>query len=126
MLCLSSRTDDDQHGQNFRRRYSERGDYHGSPRRGGYGGGGGRGDAAPYDRVPSHEAMKTRFKEELWTLGNDSVRPRRELHAAISAEPDPFRAQSYDPAIDIPSMAQSIESWYFRDQSLVFVAFRSA
>jgi hypothetical protein len=23
--------------------------------------------------VPSHEAMKNRFKEELWTLGNEAV-----------------------------------------------------
>ncbi|GAA5986795.1 hypothetical protein JCM10908_000901 [Rhodotorula pacifica] len=108
-----ARNDDDSHGQNFRRRHNERGDYNASPRRGGYGGGGrgGRGGdyhqqgGPAYDRVPSHEAMKNRFKEELWTLGNDA---------------------SYDPAIDIPSMAQSIESWFFRDRNLVFLAFRSA
>lgn len=34
--------------------------------------------------------------------------------------------QSYDPAIDIPSMAQTVESWFFRDRDLVFLAFRSA
>lgn len=101
-----ARNDDDSYGQNFRRRHNERGDYNASPRRGGYGGGGGgRGGEPAYDRVPSHEAMKNRFKEELWTLGNDA---------------------SYDPAIDIPTMAQTVESWFFRDQDLVFLAFRAA
>ncbi|EGU12551.1 hypothetical protein RTG_01084 [Rhodotorula toruloides ATCC 204091] len=95
-------------GQNYRRRQNERGDYHSSPRRGGYGGGyggGGGGMAMGYDRLPSLETQKNRFKEDLWKLGDNP---------------------NYDPAIDIPSTAQSVETWFFRDRSHVFFTFRAA
>ncbi len=87
--------------------------------------------------------MKNRFKEELWTLGNDAVSgtgpldvicannqpefaPKR-VHSLTSRGADTGATlQSYDPAIDIPTMAQTVESWFFRDQDLVFLAFRAA
>ncbi|BGP23709.1 Nuclear cap-binding protein subunit 1 [Rhodotorula toruloides] len=99
-----NRDDDQGGGQNYRRRQNERGDYQSSPRRGGYGGGGG-GMAMGYDRLPSLETQKNRFKEDVWKLGDNP---------------------NYDPAIDIPSTAQSVETWFFRDRSHVFFTFRAA
>ncbi|BGO90576.1 hypothetical protein NBRC10512_005296 [Rhodotorula toruloides] len=103
-----NRDDDQGGGQNYRRRQNERGDYQSSPRRGGSGGGyggGGGGMAISYDRLPSLETQKNRFKEDLWKLGDNP---------------------NYDPAIDIPSTAQSVETWFFRDRSHVFFTFRAA
>jgi hypothetical protein len=34
--------------------------------------------------------------------------------------------QNYDAAIDIPSTAQAVETWFFRDRSHVFFTFRAA
>ncbi|GAA5893972.1 hypothetical protein JCM8208_001295 [Rhodotorula glutinis] len=106
--------EEDEGSPNFRRRQDERGNFQSSPggRRGEYpggpGGGYGGGGRGYYERQqapPSLEAQRTRFKETLWKLGT---------------------SPSYDPVVDLPSLAEDVQSWYFRDKEIVFLAFRAA
>lgn len=38
----------------------------------------------------------------------------------------PWALQNYDAAVDIPALAEDIQSWFFRDKETVFLAFRAA
>jgi len=137
LTCTCALADEDEGSPNYRRRQDERGSYQSSPggRRaeypGGPGGGGynggGRGYYERQQAPPSLEAQKTRFKETLWKLGTSPVRRslRRALPTSLSLTPS-CCAQSYDPTVDLPSLAEDIQSWYFRDEQLVFLAFRAA
>ncbi|GAA5937525.1 hypothetical protein JCM10213_007267 [Rhodosporidiobolus nylandii] len=98
-----------------RRRQNERGDFsspysqqgYGSPQGGGRGGRAMGNGPAQYDRQSGAglAGMQKRFQEGLWKLGNNP---------------------NYDPAIDIPQMANQVVDWYFRDKGTVFLGFRAA
>ncbi|GAA5880762.1 hypothetical protein JCM16303_004343 [Sporobolomyces ruberrimus] len=90
-------------GGNYRRRTDERGNY-GSPQQsrqprptGNYERGMGQ--------QQSMVAGQTKFKESLWKLGS---------------HPD------YDPMYEIPQLAEEVESWFFKEKPVVFLAFRAA
>ncbi|GAA5864299.1 hypothetical protein JCM1840_006735 [Sporobolomyces johnsonii] len=89
-------------GNNARRRHNERGDF-GSPGQGNRRGMGG----GQFDRATGQSltGMQNRFKDNIWKLGNNP---------------------NYDPAIDLPALAENVQEWYFRDKSTVFLTFRAA
>ncbi|GAA5927562.1 Sto1p [Sporobolomyces koalae] len=84
-------------GGNYRRRTDERGNY-GSPSQ--------RQSRGQYDnRAQNAISGINKFKDAVWKVGNHS---------------------DYDPVEDLPRLAQEVESWYFKDKSVVFLAFRAA
>lgn len=115
-------------GGNYRRRTDERGNY-GSPQQsrqprptGNYERGMGQ--------QQSMVAGQTKFKESLWKLGSHPVCHRQPSSLSQSAcrmltcEAVPI--QDYDPLYEIPQLAEEVESWFFKEKPVVFLAFRAA
>ncbi|KAL8276473.1 hypothetical protein RQP46_011123 [Phenoliferia psychrophenolica] len=96
--------DDESQDGNYRRRNNERGDYS-SPRRDIRGMGGNSGGGGGYGAQVPQSTLLQKFKDALWQIGN---------------------TDEYDPVLEIPILATTVELQFHRDSSLVFEAFRVA